>query len=232
MREMANEADRRCCDSTRTLEDYACDFISPFLNWLLRFFNKPMSLQLLFYYGGGCLMFRYLENWDAGQSLYFLTVTATTVGYGDIVPITPMGRLFTAFFCLYGISVVLAALTPVIAILHGEWREHVLLMLGSRERVNLEDMKLTIDEVNRRIDYRHRYILAMVSPVAVLMSGIGFYYFLIREPPEPDEPYVYYGVHLMGVLEGFYFAVITMTVSRRERARTHTRSICASRSRT
>ncbi|MGB2074354.1 MAG: potassium channel family protein [Henriciella sp.] len=41
-----------------------------------------------------------LEGWRALDTVYFLTVMSTTVGYGDITPKTPSGRFFTA--CHFG----------------------------------------------------------------------------------------------------------------------------------
>jgi hypothetical protein len=33
------------------------------------------------------------EGWDVWKSLYFLMVTASTVGYGDLYPVTRAGRI-------------------------------------------------------------------------------------------------------------------------------------------
>lgn len=43
---------------------------------------------------------------DVGQSLWWSVATLTTVGYGDIYPITPMGKLLGAFIALIGIGFV------------------------------------------------------------------------------------------------------------------------------
>ena len=207
-----------CCkDDMRTPEECAVQCIAPVFNAILAWGANPMTLQLIIYYGGGVVAFRYFENWAASDTIWFLTVTATTVGYGDFTPVTPLGRLFTAFFCLYGISVVLAALAPVIEILHGDWRSKMLESLGFKEKLTDEEVKkLTLDEMNRRINYKLRYALALISPAFVLLAGITFYYFMIR--PEPDPEYVIdlmglpgTQLDLMGLCDGFYYAVITMT---------------------
>ena len=49
--------------------------------------------------------FHYFENWDWENSLYFTTSTITTVGYGDLVPHTFWGRLFTIPLMWLGIAV-------------------------------------------------------------------------------------------------------------------------------
>ena len=48
--------------------------------------------------------------------MYFLTVSFTTVGYGDISPSTSMGQVFTMFWTLIGMIVVFPIIFNV-----GKW---------------------------------------------------------------------------------------------------------------
>ena len=48
--------------------------------------------------------YHFLEGWDYVDSAYFAVSTITTVGYGDLVPKTEMGRIFTIFYMLAGVS--------------------------------------------------------------------------------------------------------------------------------
>ena len=41
------------------------------------------------------MAYSYLEDWSPLDTAYFLTVEATTVGYGDFCPETVLGKLFT-----------------------------------------------------------------------------------------------------------------------------------------
>ncbi len=43
---------------------------------------------------------------DIGTSVYWAIVTMTTVGYGDITPVTPIGRLLSAFVMLMGYTII------------------------------------------------------------------------------------------------------------------------------
>ena len=43
---------------------------------------------------------------DLATSVYWAIVTMTTVGYGDITPITPIGRLLSAFVMLLGYTII------------------------------------------------------------------------------------------------------------------------------
>ena len=43
---------------------------------------------------------------DLGTSVYYAIVTMATVGYGDITPVTPFGRLLSAFVMLLGYTII------------------------------------------------------------------------------------------------------------------------------
>lgn len=43
---------------------------------------------------------------NIGQSLWWAIATLTTVGYGDIFPITPLGKLLSGFIALLGVGIV------------------------------------------------------------------------------------------------------------------------------
>ncbi|OIO22007.1 hypothetical protein COV61_00095 [Candidatus Micrarchaeota archaeon CG11_big_fil_rev_8_21_14_0_20_47_5] len=48
--------------------------------------------------------YHFLEGWDWLTSAFFATATITTVGYGDVVPHTFYGKIFTIGFMLAGVS--------------------------------------------------------------------------------------------------------------------------------
>lgn len=53
------------------------------------------------------------------NSWWCMILTMTTVGYGDIFPITPMGRVFTIVACIIGvfvISLIISQLNELIAL--------------------------------------------------------------------------------------------------------------------
>mmetsp|Transcript_19796 Transcript_19796/g.9204 ORF Transcript_19796/g.9204 Transcript_19796/m.9204 type:complete len:92 (+) Transcript_19796:8-283(+) len=54
----------------------------------------------------GYIVFEDMEFWD---SLYLTAMTITTVGYGDIVPLHPEGKVFTVFLVFTGVGLVLYA---------------------------------------------------------------------------------------------------------------------------
>lgn len=55
--------------------------------------------------------FHFLEGWNWLDSIYVAAETVTTVGYGDLPPKTPGGKVFATIFMLLGVGTVLYALT-------------------------------------------------------------------------------------------------------------------------
>jgi len=62
----------------------------------------------------GTIGFSVIEGWSVLDSLYVAAQTVTTVGYGDLVPVTRTGRIFSTAFMLAGVGVVLYALTTTV----------------------------------------------------------------------------------------------------------------------
>jgi voltage-gated potassium channel len=73
-----------------------------------------IALIALFIYGIVGSM--YLMHLDIINSLYFTVITIATVGYGDIVPITPIQKLFTITLVLGGVGLVAYAFTLAITV--------------------------------------------------------------------------------------------------------------------
>lgn len=61
----------------------------------------------------GALVFSFLEGWSIVDAFYFVTMTATTVGYGDLTPTTPVSKVITVLFAFSIIPFVLYAFTAV-----------------------------------------------------------------------------------------------------------------------
>lgn len=57
----------------------------------------------------GTIVFSLTEGWSIIDSFYFVTMTATTVGYGDFTPTTPVSKILTIFYALSIIPFVLYA---------------------------------------------------------------------------------------------------------------------------
>lgn len=61
----------------------------------------------------GTVLFSVLEGWHMVDSFYFVTMTATTVGYGDLVPTHTLSKIITVFYSLAIIPFILYAFTII-----------------------------------------------------------------------------------------------------------------------
>lgn len=55
----------------------------------------------------GAAIYHWLEGWSWLDSVYFVVITLTTIGYGDFAPTTPVTKLITIFYGLNGIILLL-----------------------------------------------------------------------------------------------------------------------------
>ncbi|CDW55740.1 TWiK family of potassium channels protein 7 [Trichuris trichiura] len=53
------------------------------------------------------------EEWSFAAALFFVLTTLTTIGYGDMVPMTREGRVFCLCYCIIGIPLVLVTTANV-----------------------------------------------------------------------------------------------------------------------
>lgn len=80
--------------------------------FLIDVFRDPESRPFLLWAGGvlvlGVFVYRWLEGWSVVDALYFCVITLATIGYGDLTPTTPEAKLFTVFYVINGIGILLA----------------------------------------------------------------------------------------------------------------------------
>ena len=65
------------------------------------------------YFLVGALFFCNVENWTIIDAAYFAAATFTTVGYGDVRPVTDSGKLFACVYIIVGISIISVSLVRV-----------------------------------------------------------------------------------------------------------------------
>ncbi|SKA80313.1 voltage-gated potassium channel [Paucidesulfovibrio gracilis DSM 16080] len=69
------------------------------------FWNLVMgSFLLLLIFLFGIVGFMFLEGWDFVSSFYMVVITLSTVGYGEVHPLSQMGRMFAALLIMSGVG--------------------------------------------------------------------------------------------------------------------------------
>ena len=73
-----------------------------------------MSILLIFILlTVGTVAYSQIEGWSLIDSLYFSTTTLTTIGFGDLHPTHDSSKLFTVFYIISGVALMLIALTSI-----------------------------------------------------------------------------------------------------------------------
>jgi len=107
------EEDRTIC---QWIERMSYRFLgTAFTSFIIRRrFVLTRVLIVFAYWVVGVQYYSQMEHWNPMDSAYFITVTTTTVGYGDFHPTRDTTRLFTIFYAIFGIAFVLSAVSDLI----------------------------------------------------------------------------------------------------------------------
>ena len=87
--------------------------------------RKIIVISLLFFLllVGGTVGYMFLENTGFWEGMYLTIITVFTVGYGDIVPIHPGGKVFTVFLVITSVSFVMYTFSKITeTMIEGELR--------------------------------------------------------------------------------------------------------------
>ena len=74
---------------------------------------RLIFLSVTAVFATGILGFVYLENYPWFDAFYLTLTTVTTIGYGEIHPLSPRGRMFNSFLIITGVGLMLQAVTLV-----------------------------------------------------------------------------------------------------------------------
>ncbi|MCC7300248.1 MAG: potassium channel protein [Verrucomicrobia bacterium] len=83
-------------------------------------FDQPRTLRFGLYLflfltvlGGGTAGYHLLEGWPLSECLYMTVITVSTVGFGEVHPLSPVGRMFTILLVFFGVTSAALSLTAI-----------------------------------------------------------------------------------------------------------------------
>ena len=85
----------------------------------LRLLTQPWIgpiLALITVICGGALGYRITEGWDWGDCFWMVLITISTIGYGEVEPLSTAGRLVTVLIVVGGLIVVQLAIQRVLGL--------------------------------------------------------------------------------------------------------------------
>ena len=142
---------------------------------------RTHGIILVTYYALGGIAYDELEGWTLLDTTYFLTVTVTTVGYGDMCPETPAGKIFTVIYALLGLVFVFAALSPLLDALIFI-KDLLLKPCTPKEPMELaadDGGELHIEDLRRGGNWKFKYFSALMGPILVFILGLAIGWFVL-----------------------------------------------------
>jgi len=139
-------------------------------------------------------------SWDLTQSVFFTTTILTTIGYGNISPVTQQGRLFCIFFAIIGIPFTLSVLTDLgqilATIISKVWKQYTQKIKPLLEKYKIIEKAAWDKEEDIGLASN---IATAVGSLLVLIGflSIGAFFFSFNED--------------ITFFDAFYFCFITMT---------------------
>jgi len=88
-------------------------FFKTLLSFLRDRDYQDLLVTTMLVLGIGATVYHYLEGWNWIDSLYFSVITLTTIGYGDFSPQTDAGKIFTIFYIIVGLGIILSFINTV-----------------------------------------------------------------------------------------------------------------------
>lgn len=79
-------------------------------------FNKHVAAIVMLFILAICVgagIYHSIEGWSWIDSFYFVVITVTTIGYGDLAPTTNVSKIFTMFFAFFGVAMALYLLSKM-----------------------------------------------------------------------------------------------------------------------
>ncbi|MEN6370971.1 MAG: potassium channel protein [Armatimonadota bacterium] len=93
-------------------------------------------LALLALVALGTIGYKLIEGWSTLNALYMTVITLATVGYKEVAPLSPPGKVFTIILISFGVSIVFWAVASLFEIVISEQLWHTLLRRRMENQIN------------------------------------------------------------------------------------------------
>lgn len=157
-------------------------------------------LLVVTFYAVGALTFVVVEHWSLTSSVYFISSTVSTVGYGDLAPQTALGQLFCCVVILVGVTLVFTRIRKYIDTVHDfvtKYEEKLFDLVGFGV-INVDRLPIyrySPEDVHGMLHYPRRYCMALMPVLLLLLLA-----------------FVYAKVFMgLSVVKAIYFTVVTCT---------------------
>lgn len=157
-------------------------------------------LLVVGFYAVGALTFVVVEHWSLTSSVYFISSTVSTVGYGDLAPQTAWGQLFCCVVILVGVTLVFTRIRKYIDTVHDfvtKYEEKLFELVGFGV-INVDRLPIyrySPEDVHAMLHYPRRYCMALMPVLLLLLLA-----------------FVYATVFMgLSVVKAIYFTVVTCT---------------------
>lgn len=94
--------------------------------------KKELFTSLMLLFGAffimlllGSLVFHIFEDWSYLESLYFATISLTSRGFSSQVPTHWFSIIFSVFYLIIGVSILIAGLSNIIGFYTAHYQENV-----------------------------------------------------------------------------------------------------------
>jgi potassium channel subfamily K, other eukaryote len=147
---------------------------------------KNLIIVIVFY-AVASVYYNQVEGWDLEDCIYFITVTISTVGYGDYEPSSDDSRLFTIFVILFGLIFVFSIIN--------DFAMYIIATATKRAQEIVKNK--SEDDLKNEDPYKYfkKYAYAIGTILALLFVGSIFFW--------QNEDWSF--------IEAMYWVVCTMT---------------------
>jgi potassium channel subfamily K len=156
------------------------------INWLIEFWQEHskffwnFTIIFLYYLIGGCyfaspnVMVRFMGSENTSQAIalacmYYITVTMSSVGYGDYYPTTDQSRMFAIFYIFCGIGIIGRCLNDF---------AQVIIDFAETKAAERRNKTVSVEEMSKNArlgwDYINKLFSAFMTIFLTLLCGTIF----------------------------------------------------------